>query len=217
MTADTALQADVLDELEWAAGINAARIGVAVKGGVVTLSGEVDSYAEKLDAERAALRVAGVKAVADELTIRLPSASMRSDADLARAVTEALDWNSSIPRDRIKAVVKQAAVTLEGEVDWAHQRTAATEAVRRLTGVLGVTDHIVVKPRVTQAGIQTKIEQAFKRSAEIDAQRIIVEVVGSTVVLRGSVRSRAEKQEAERVAWASPGVANVKNDLTIAP
>ena len=216
MKTDIALQGDVLDELDWEPGINAARIGVAVNGGVVTLSGEVESYYEKVDAERATLRVAGVKAVADELTIRLPGVSMRSDADLALAVTGALEWNSAVPLDRIKAVVKQGFVTLEGEVEWAYQRAAATEAVRRLTGVQGVTDHIVVKPRASQTEIRAKIEQAFKRSAELDARRITAEVVGSNVVLRGSVRSWAEKQEAERVAWASPGVANVKNDLTIA-
>lgn len=218
MKTDMVVRGDVLDELEWEPGVNAARIGVAVQEGVVTLTGEVETYGEKADAERAALRVAGVKAVADELQVRLGALHVRSDADIARAVAAALEWNSAVPRDRIKIVVKQGWVTLEGEVEWAYQRTAAKNAVRWLTGVRTVTDLITVKPRVTvtATGLQTKIEQAFTRSAELDAKTITAEVKGSTVVLRGAVHSWAEKQEAERVAWASPGVASVRNDIRIA-
>lgn len=218
MKTDMVVRGDVLDELEWEPGVHAARIGVTVQDGVVTLTGEVETYGEKSDAERAALRVAGVKAVADELQVRLATQHVRSDADIARAAATALEWNSTVPRDRIKVVVKQGWVTLEGEVEWAYQRTVAKNAVRWLTGVQGVTNLITVKPRVTvtATGLQTKIEQAFTRSAELDAKTITAEVTGSTIVLRGTVHSWAEKQEAERVAWASPGVTDVRNDIRIA-
>ena len=213
MKTDVALKEEILDELEWKPGVSAMRIGVAVKDGVVTLGGEVASHHEKVEAERAVLRVEGVTGIARELEIRLLRTSHRSDADIARTAVDALHGNSSVPPDRVRVVVKQGWVMLEGDVDWGYQRTAAEDAVRRLMGVVGVSNALKVRP--TSAGIKTRIEQAFKRNAEIDASRIAAEITDSTVTLRGTVRSWVEKQEAERVARASPGVSSVQNRLEI--
>ena len=209
------LQRDVLEEMKWDARVQPNEIGVVVKDGIVTLTGWVDSFTKKWAAEEAAVRVRGVKAVANDIEVRLPTSAERTDADIAAAALHALEWDAFIPTDKVKVTVSNGWVTLDGEVEWLFERDDAERVVRRLTGVRGVTNLIKVKSRPLPSELKQKIEDALVRSAETDAERITVEVQGSKVILKGTVRAWAEKQEAERVAWSAPGVTSVDNRITI--
>ena len=212
---DTQIQADVLAELKWDARVQPNEVGVSVKDGIVTLTGYVDSYTKKWAAEERAHRVAGVKAVANDIQVRLPGSSERTDADLAGAARRALEWNTLVPADRVRVTVSNGFVTLEGDVDWQYERDAAERSVRNLVGVKGVSNLIRVKPNAMPQNIKERIEQALRRIIEEDARNITVEVEGSKVILRGTVRSWAERQEAERTAWSAPGITSVDNRITI--
>jgi len=217
MRTDSEIKRDVEDEIRWNPDIDATDIAVTVKSAVVTLTGFVHSYSDKLQAEADAKRVAGVAGVANDIEVRLPSSDVRPDPEIARDVVTELRVQLPLSADKIKAVVKGGWVTLEGEVEWHYQRERAERAVRHVKGVLGVSDLINLKPSVSPADIKRKIEEAFKRNAEIDANRIQVKSSDGEVVLEGTVRSWAERQEAERVAWAAPGVKKVEDHIRVSP
>ena len=215
MKSDMQLQSDVLDELNWDPAVNAAQIRVEVKDGLVTLVGRVEHYAEKWAAEYAAKRVSGVKALAVEIRVEPTRFRELTDADLARAAENALKWHAHVPQNRIKVRVEKGRITLEGEVEKQFEREIALQVVLHLAGVTAVNNQIVLKPKVEPTQVKVKIEAAFQRSAIVDARRITVKAEGGKVILTGTVSTWVEYQDAERAAWAAPGVREVKNLLKI--
>jgi osmotically-inducible protein OsmY len=213
---DAEIQAAVLEELKWDPRVRPNEVGVIVTDGVVALTGWVDSYMKKWAAEQAAHRVKGVKAVANDIEVQLPSAMQRTDAEIAASVVRALERDALLPPGQISVTVSNGYVTLDGDVEWNYQREEAERAVARLTGVKGVSTLIQVKPHVDPQELTQQIQQALIRSVETDARNITVEIDGSTVILRGTVRAWAERAEAERAAWSAPGVTAVDNRITIA-
>ena len=217
MKTNLQLQSDVQTELKWQPRVSAAQIGVAAKDGVVTLTGQVAHYTEKTAAADTAKGVYGVKAVANDITVELLGASKRTDADIAAAAVNALKWDFQVPDDKVKVMVQDGWVKLEGIVDWQYKKDAAERCVRYLMGVAGVTNSIGIKPRATSAGVKGKIEDAFRRHAHLDARRIAVETLDGTVTLSGTVSSWSERDDAESAAWAAPGVNCVDDQLVVVP
>jgi osmotically-inducible protein OsmY len=215
MKTDTQLKQDIIAELSWEPSVNASQIGVEVKDGTVTLAGHVDSYMEKLAAERAAQRVSGVMALAVEMDVRLPGLSKRTDADIARSAHNVLEWTTSLPRDAISVKSENGWITLSGELEWDFQREAAKDAVRGLLGVVGVSDEITLKQPATLIQVKAEIEAALKRRAKHDARQITVEVHGTDVTLSGTVNSWSERELAADSAWSTPGVRKVIDNIRI--
>ena len=217
MKTDSEIERDVKDELGWNPDLDATDIAVSVNKGVVTLAGFVKSYTDKYEAEAAAKRVAGVVAVANDIEVRMPNVDERPDPEIARDAVVAIKSQLPVSSEKIKVVVKNGWISLEGEVEWQYQRSTAETAVRRIKGVKGVNNTIKLKPRAEPSEIKRKIQQAFRRNAEVDSNRIMVEADGSEVRLKGTVRSWIEREEAERAAWAAPGVTTVANQIVVSP
>ena len=215
MKTNTELQRDVLDELVWEPSVDAAEIGVSVENGIVILNGTVKSLSQKWTAERVAQRVEGVRAVTDELVVKLAGDSQYNDADIAQAAITALDWNASVPKNRIKVLVEHGSVILQGTFEYRFQKDAAEAAISNLRGVKGVSNLIAISPHVSAVDVVHAIKKALHRAAQVDAEKISVEASAGKVILRGNVRTWAEREEAERAAWAAPGVSVVQNDIQI--
>ena len=215
MKTDSQIKLDVQDELDWEPSIDETKIGVAVDSGVVTLSGEVSSYAKKMAAEKAAKGVEGVKAVAEDIVVKYPSSSNISDTEIAKAALNALKWHSSVPNDTVMVKVENGWIYLSGELKWSYQKDSAKNAVKDLSGVRGVSNSISIKQDVKPFEVKEKIQKAFERSAEIDAKGITVTTDGHTVTLSGKVHSIKEKEDAEKAAFRAPSVWEVKNNLKV--
>lgn len=216
MVTDNDIKRDVEAELRWDPDIDASDIGVAVKDGVVTISGFVRSYSQKYEAEREAIKVKGVRGLVNDVEVRLPSLNERPDPEVVRDAVAAIKRELPYSGEHIQVIARNGWLTLEGEVEWKFQSERAEEAVRRIKGLKGVSNLIRLAPRAAPSEVKQRIEEALKRSAEIDAQKITVETLGGEVTLRGTVRSWAERREAERAAWRAPGVTHVKNQIAVA-
>ena len=217
MKTDSQIQKDVMTELKWQPSLKAATIGVAVKDGIVTLSGQVENYMQKQAAERATKKVAGVRAIAEDIQIGVSPAFKRTDAEIAESVLNALRWHSNVPHDNVQVKVDDGVVTLEGEVDWQYQSAAARNAVVALIGVRNVLNDLKVKPQLAAPDIKSRINEALQRAANVDAEKISVDVNGTKVILYGKVRSHAEKEDAEDAAWCAPSVSAVESKLQVEP
>lgn len=217
MKSDAILRDDIIDELNWEPSVDSSKIGVAVKDGIVTLSGTVPSFIEKTDAEKAVKRVDGVKAVVQNIDVRLKSTSVRTDEEIAEVALKNLKWNTNVPEDNIILKVEDGWITLEGEVLWNYQKEAAKSAVKGLIGVKGVNNFIKVESKIQPENLKEKIKNSFIRNASIDAENVRVDVVGNKAILKGTVQSWAEKRQAERAVWAAPGIFEIENKLEIKP
>lgn len=217
MSDDEKIRQRIIDELEFEPALNAAQIGVGVQEGVVTLSGHVRSFLEKHTAERAALRVKGVRAVAQEIEVRLPADKKHADDEIAARAIKILDWDLAVPSTAIAVKVEQGVVTLSGDVDWAYQRAEAEQDMRKLSGVKSVINSIRVRPQVQPENVRAKIRAAFERSAGLEASGITIETSGSRVRLNGKVRTLVEREEAERAALSTPGVIGVDDMIVVDP
>lgn len=215
MKTDSEIQKDVIEQLKWESFLKASEIGVAVKNGVVTLSGTVDSYLKKIAAEDAAKRISGVKVVAEDIDVKYPNSLIKNDTEIAEAVLNSLKWHSAVNEEKIKIKVENGIVTLEGEVDWEYQRNSVVTQIESLIGVKKIINNIIIKAGIVPKELKQKINAAFLRSATIDSEKINIEVSGQKVILKGKVRSWAEKNDAENAIWASPGVNKVENKLEI--
>jgi osmotically-inducible protein OsmY len=215
MKNDSQIQKDVIAQLNWEPILNAANIGVFVKDGIVTLTGIVDSYSKKLVAERVAKNTSGVKAIAEEIQVGISSSSRRTDTEIAEAILNALKWHSAVNENKIKIKVEDGVVTLNGEVEWDYQRRAAKKAIENLTGIRAIYNFISVTTTATPIDIKKKISDFFHRSATIDSDRVTVEIAGNKVILRGTVQSIKEKEDAELAAWSAPGIIDVDNRLEV--
>jgi osmotically-inducible protein OsmY len=213
MKKDITIQKNVMEELKWIPLLDANEIGVAVKNGIVTISGIVDSYPKKVKAERAVMKVAGVHGIANEIVVRLSDKDKKTDSEIAQVIWHELEWHSNLDIDRIKILVDAGSVTLEGNVGWDFQRKSATKAIRNIKGIREIINNIKISTRPVPAELKDKIESAFERRANLDAGKIKVEVQGSKVVLKGTVRSWTEKMDAEESVWSSPGVSTIENQL----
>jgi len=215
MKTDLEIQKDVMEELEWAPILTAGEIGVSAKNGVITLSGTVDSYLKKIIAEKAAKRVAGVKAVAEDIEVKYKDGFLKNDTEIAEAILRTLKWHSAVDEEKIMVKVESGIVTLEGEVEWEYQRNSVVAQIENLIGVTGIINKIKIKPVIPSKEIKKKISDALYRSATVDSEKINIEVSGHKVILKGKVRSWAEKNDAESAVWAAPGVNDVDNKLEI--
>jgi hypothetical protein len=215
MKSDVQIQQDVMEELKWEPFLNASDIGVSVKNGIVTLSGQVDAYSKKIAAEKSAKNVTGVKAIAEDIQIGVSPTHDKTDTEIAEAVLNALKWHTAVQEEKIKIKVEDGNVRLDGEVEWEYQRSNAKTAIENLSGVKSVINFITVKAKVLASDVTEKIMDAFHRSATIDAACIKPEITGNKVTLLGKVRSVSEKEDAESAAWNAPGVTTVENKLLV--